>query len=239
MLLPVDKTLPALPWDVNSFASALVSATPYTQPRVINRKGAHVTFVDATAQRQLALHYAVELLSPLGTGDADRVITTAETLFAWLVGPAFLDITVGLIVDQTTKAPTGTTHTGGTMQLHDNEQCQLTVSEADAKGVALKDTLTWAIADATVATITVAGDTQTATLVAGLPGSTIVTVTDGTLSATMAVDVVPGSVATISVAAGTPVVQPSPAAPTQASEPIQAAESGQAASTVDTAATPQ
>jgi hypothetical protein len=239
VVLPTGRTLLDQPRDVNSFASALVSPTPYTQPRVINRKGTRVTFVDATAQRQLALQYAVELLSPLGTGDADRVITTAETLFAWLVGPAFLDITVGQIVDQTTKAPTGTTHTGGTMQLHDNEQCQLTVSEADAKGVALQDTLTWAVADSTVATLAVAGDTQSATLVAGLPGSTVVTVTDGALSATLAVDVVPGTVTTISIAAGTPEVQPSPSAPSQSSEPIQAAESGQAASTVDTAATPQ
>lgn len=171
-----------------------------------------MTFVDATAQRQTALQYAVTLLSPLGTGDADRVITTAEALFAWLVGPAFMDITPGEITDQTTGKPTGTTHTGGTMQLHDNEQSTLTVSEADAKGVALKDTLTWAIADSTVAALQVASDTQSALLVAGLPGSTVVTVTDGTLSATLAVDVVPGTVATVSIAAGTPVVQP-PAAP--------------------------
>lgn len=195
--------------------------------------------VDATAQRLQALEFAVTLHSPSFNGTTDQVLSTATGLFDWLVGPAFLDILAGVIVDQTTGKPTGTTHAGGTMQLHDNEQCQLTVSEADAKGVALKDTLTWAIADNTVAKLTVAGDTQSALLVAGVPGSTVVTVTDGTLSATMAVDVVPGAVATISVAAGTPAVQPAPTAPAQAAEPIQAAESGQAASTVDTTATPQ
>lgn len=171
-----------------------------------------MTFVDATAQRQVALQYAVTLLSPLGTGDAERVITTAEALFAWLVGPAFMDITVGEIVDQTTGQPTGTTHTGGTVQLHDNEQVTLAVAEADAKGVALADTLTWAIDNTTVAALQIASDTQSALLVAGLPGSAVVTVTDGTLSATLAVDVVPGGVATITITPGTPVVQP-PATP--------------------------
>lgn len=171
-----------------------------------------MAFTDATAQRQLALQYAVELLSPLGTGDAERVITTAEALFAWLVGPAFLDIIVGQISDQTTGEPTGTGHSGGTMQLHDNEQVQLAVAEADAKGVALQDTLTWTVGDATVAALVVAGDTQSALLVAGLPGSTVVTVTDGTLSATLAVDVVPGGVATITITPGTVETQP-PAAP--------------------------
>lgn len=171
-----------------------------------------MTFVDATAQRQLALQYAVELLSPLGTGDVERVIVTAQALFAWLVGPAFMDIIPGQITDQTTGQPTGTTHTGGTMQLHDNEQVTLAVAEADAKGVALQDTLTWTVADETVSTLVVAGDTQSALLVAGLPGSTVVTVTDGALSATLAVDVVAGGVATITITPGTVETQP-PAAP--------------------------
>lgn len=214
-----------------------VHCTPGDQ----SKGGVPVSYTDATNQRQHALELAVTLYAPsFGSSTTPQVLATATDFFTWLVGPAFLDILVGTIVDQTTGNPTGTTHSGGTVQLHDNEQCQLTVSEADAKGVALQDTLTWAIADSTVATLQVAGDTQSAMLVAGLPGSTVVTVTDGTLSATMAVDVVPGSVATISIAAGTPEPQTAPPAPgSQANEPSQAAESGQAASTVDSTATPQ
>jgi len=168
-----------------------------------------VTFVDATPSRRLALAAAVDLLSPLGEADAARVTATAQALFAWLVGPAFLVVTPGTVVSQATGQPTGTpTPTGGTMQLHDNEQVTLTVAEADAKGVALQDTLTWTVDQATVATLQVSADTQSALLVAGLPGSAVVTVTDGALSATLAVDVVPGGVATITVTPGTPEPQP-------------------------------
>lgn len=53
-----------------------------------------------------------------------------------------------------------------------------------------------------------AGDTQSALLVAGLPGSTVVTVTDGALSATLAVDVVPSGVATITITPGAVETQP-------------------------------
>src|SRR5207237_790861 len=59
----------------------------------------------------------------------------------------------------------------------------------------------------TVATLDVSADTQTCTVVAGQPGSAVVTLTDGTISATLAVDVVPGSVATVEVTTGDPVPQ--------------------------------
>jgi hypothetical protein len=79
-----------------------------------------VTFVDATPSRRLALAAAVDLLSPLGEADAARVTATAQALFAWLVGPAYLVLTPGTVVSQATGQPTGTpTPTGGTMQLHD------------------------------------------------------------------------------------------------------------------------
>jgi len=94
-------------------------------------------FADTTAQRQLALRHAVALLSPLGTSDANHVTIIADALFTWLIGPAFADITVGEIVDQTTRLPTGSVYTGGTMQLTDEEQVELTFSETDAKGVPL------------------------------------------------------------------------------------------------------
>ena len=67
------------------------------------------------------------------------------------------------------------------MQLHDNEQFTLTVQAADSKGVPLQDTITWSVDDEAVATLTVSADTQSATVVAGLPGSAVVTVSDGTV----------------------------------------------------------
>lgn len=94
-----------------------------------------------------------------------------------------------------------------TVQLHDDEKVDLSVTEADAKGVALKDTLSWTTSDTAVATVTVSEDTMTGTVVAGMPGSCVITVTDGSLSATEAIDVVPGNVATISIAEGTAVPQ--------------------------------
>ncbi len=50
--------------------------------------------------------------------------------------------------------------------------------------------------------------TYSATIVAGTVGSAVITVSDGTLSATEAIDVVAGPVATVTIGEGTPVPQP-------------------------------
>lgn len=88
------------------------------------------------------------------------------------------------------------------MQIHDNEQFTLAAVAADAKGFAVADALTWTVDDSTVASLIVADDGQSVTVVAGNPGSAIVTVTDGTLTATEAVDVVAGDVALITLTEG-------------------------------------
>lgn len=139
-----------------------------------------------------------------------EVLASADVFLAWLTRPVTLTLAAGPAVDQTTGQPT-TTPTGvPAMQLHDNEQVDLTVQTRDAKGFDTPDQITWTSSDETVATIAGVddGDSKTATVVAGNPGSAVVTVTDATLSATVAVDVVPAGTATISVAEGTPVEQP-------------------------------
>ena len=96
------------------------------------------------------------------------------------------------------------------MQIHDNEQFTLSAVTTDAKGFPTTDPLTWTVDNDTVATLTVSDDTQSCTVVAGVPGSCVVTVTDGTLTATEAVDVVAAGTALISLQEGP--VEPQPAA---------------------------
>jgi hypothetical protein len=139
------------------------------------------------------------------------VRSTAEQLLPWIAGVTAIHLTTGPVVDQVTHLPTGTTITpGGPVQIHDNEQFSLTADPVDSKGVPLADVLTWTVDNDSVATLSVSPDTHTCTVVAGLPGSTIVTVSDGMLSATEAVDVIPGGVATIRITEGP--VEPQPGA---------------------------
>lgn len=106
------------------------------------------------------------------------------------------------------------------MQLHDDEQVTLSVSVADAKGAAISDDpstttddLQWSVADQGVATLQVSADTRSCTVVAGTVGSTVVTIQLGSLSATEAIDVVPGSAALITISEGTPEPQSSATPP--------------------------
>lgn len=142
--------------------------------------------------------------------DLADLLDAADVFYGWLTSPVTLTLTAGPAVDQTTGQPT-TTPTGvPQMQLHDNEQVDLTVDTRDAKGFETPADITWTSSDETVVTITGAddGDSKTATAVAGNPGSAVITVSDGNLSATVAIDVVPAGTATISIGEGTPVEQP-------------------------------
>lgn len=105
------------------------------------------------------------------------------------------------------------------MQIHDDQQFDVTIEVDDAKGFAITgDQVTVTSADETVATVVPGADGVTFTIVAGNPGSTVITFDAGTddngneVTATEAVDVVPGNVATVKITEGTPVSQP-PAAP--------------------------
>lgn len=93
---------------------------------------------------------------------------------------------------------------GTAMQIRDNEQFTATLEAKDAKGYDVSgDAFTATSADETVVTVTGPDASGTFTIVAGAPGSTVVTFTDNSgITATEAVDVVTGDVATVSVTEG-------------------------------------
>ncbi len=159
----------------------------------------------------IALDRALLLASYNPGATADNVVSDAEVFHRLLLGEVpgrvgtSLTVTPGNVVEQGEAVET--------VQMTDTQQVDLAVSEADSKGVPLQDTLTWTVDNATSVSLVVSTDTQTCTCVAGLPGSAVVTVTDGLLSATQAIDVVPSAVATINVTPGTPTDQPPPPPP--------------------------
>ena len=117
----------------------------------------------------------IEDLMPSMPGEPDRLVLT--------VGPV-------------------TTQGAANMQIHDNEQFDIVVDAVDSKGVPTADSFTATVDNDAALTLVTASDGKTFTIKAGLPGSAVVTITDGTLSVTEAVDVVPGNAATISITEG-------------------------------------
>lgn len=187
-------------------------------PVAYDREVAPVPDADRTTAltAAVAFHAAVDDLGlRVGVDGAETVrldeiavLNTAETFLAWLRGPASIHLLAGAVLDQTTGLPTGTLIEGDSVQIHDNEQFDLTVDTKDAKGFETQDQVTWSSSDETVAALVVAEDTRTATVVAGTPGSAVITVSDGALSVTEAVDVVPAGTATIAVVEGPVTAQP-------------------------------
>lgn len=130
---------------------------------------------------------------------------TADTFLAWLQGTVRLRLTPGPIQDQSTGAPTGSpVPEGDTMQLHDNEKCTITADTEDAKGFDTVESIAWSISDEAVAGLVISEDTRSCTVVAGAPGSAVLTadIPSLGLSATLAIDVVPGGTATIELVPG-------------------------------------
>lgn len=101
-----------------------------------------------------------------------------------------------------------TTQGAANMQIHDNEQFDITVDAQDSKGQPTADTFTVTVDNASVISVVDGADGKTFTLVAGVPGSAVVTIGDGNLSATEAVDVVPGGAVTIAISEGAVSTQP-------------------------------
>lgn len=98
------------------------------------------------------------------------------------------------------------------MQLTDTQQVSLSVDPEDSKGQSVSDTLTWTSSDDSVVSLQPADDGKSCLCVAGNPGTGIVvTVSDGTLTATDNFDVVPGAVAALKITEGTPEEQPASA----------------------------
>ena len=182
-----------------------------------------MTAPDRTDARYLAMAQALnlhhgswpELITDVGTDNADAALrATATTIYDWVTGPVAIYVTIGTVLNQDTGQPTGTILKGTPMQLHDDEQVDLTVAVASAKGSPIPDDpatsgddLTWASDDSTIASLAVSSDTRTCTVAAGVTGSTVVTVTLGELAATLAVDVIPGDAAVITIGEGVPTKQ--------------------------------
>lgn len=170
---------------------------------------------DLTSYHCMALDHAVDLHRESFGGDTDanqRLLATATAIRDWLTGPIALLITIGPITDQTTGEIAGATPIGGTVQLTETQQVDLTVTVASAKGTGIPDRpgdvtddLLWVIGDESVAALQVSEDTRICTVVAGVAGSTDLTVSLGELSARLAVEVLPGGAAVITIGEGTPI----------------------------------
>jgi len=134
------------------------------------------------------------------------VLHTADLFAAWLLGTTTIRLTAGPVLSQQTGQPTGTTPEGNTMQIHDDERFTYTVDTEDAKGFDTADRIEWSVDNPDVVTLAPGENGRTCDVIAGVPGSAVITVidldTDPQLSATAAVDVLPGGTATIELAAG-------------------------------------
>jgi hypothetical protein len=171
---------------------------------------------DLTRERELALAHAVTLHEGLidDTDVGKAVRATASDLFDWLIGPALMFLTLGPVVDQATgdtiTQPTG----GSSVQITETQQFDVTVDVRSAKGTAIPDDpnistddVAFEVGDPGVASVLLDPSGRRATVVAGVAGSTDLTVSLGELSARVAVDVVPGGAATLNVTTGDPVEQ--------------------------------
>lgn len=99
-------------------------------------------------------------------------------------------------------------------QLRDTEQFTLSVDVADAKGANIpdqpgaEDNVNWSVDNSDVASLQVSEDSRQCAVVAGTVGSCVVTVALGDLFATLAVDVIPGAAARLTIREGEIVPQP-------------------------------
>lgn len=156
-------------------------------------------------------------VSPFGQ---ESVWDVAEEIHRWATKRTPATIKIVAVGDVTRQQPE---QEASPMQIHDNEQFDVTIEVDDAKGFKITgDALTVTSADETVATVQAGADGTTFTIVAGNPGSTVITFDAGTddngnaVTATEAVDVVPGNVATIKLTEGTATPQGSTATPAAA-----------------------
>lgn len=140
----------------------------------------------------------------------ESVFDIAEDIYRWVNKRTPAKIKIVAIGDVIRQNP----QEDQPMQIHDNEQFDVTVEVDDAKGFQISgDQLTVTSADETVATVQAGADGVTYTIVAGNPGSTVITFDAGTddngnaVSATEAVDVVAGNVATIKLTEGAATTQ--------------------------------
>lgn len=165
--------------------------------------------MDQSAVRGHALDQAVEVVIRRSL-NTDQVLVLATSFYDWLIGPASVTLAYGPIRVQGTQENTG--KDGSAMaQIHDDEEFDVELSATDAKGAAVgdrpgdtTDDPTFTSSDEGVFSYRLDPDNpRKATVVGGLPGSAVGTITLGTIVATHAVDVVPAAVATVAITEGT------------------------------------
>jgi hypothetical protein len=165
-------------------------------------------------ERTLALTQAVALHAGSFGGQAveeqrKAVLATAQAFFDFLFGPASVNVTYGPVVKQNTKESTGKAGTA-MAQIHDDEEFDIELTAADSKGAQVldregdtADDPAFTSSDESVFTYrTFNENPRKATVVAGMPGSAVGTITLGNITVTHAVDVVPGDVATVNISEG-------------------------------------
>ncbi len=201
-------------------------------------------FPDHGDDRAMALDHAVVLYHDAYDGVAvnrdsaqldSALVGTAERLFRFLTGPAFMRVDTGAVTDQATgdpvpdPLPRRTDPTGGQkiMQLRDDEQVTYSVTLASGRGNVIadqpgtQDDLSWTLeGESGVLELEVSEDTRSATVRAlGPVGSGVLRVQVGDLYATEAIDVVAGDAALITLSAGEAVKQPTGEQPEEPGTP--------------------
>lgn len=175
--------------------------------------------MDRTEIQQVALALAVELHTTRPTRMIDEeereVLDTADLFAVWLGNPV---IYLEIKPDQFTYDQGGGTATltefttGGAVELKDSKQVQLTLHAKDAKQFEVPEpegtVLSWSSDDSSVVSLQPSADGLSCLAVAGNPGSCMVQVTDGVRTGSLAFDVTPGDVDSISIEAGEPEDQP-------------------------------
>lgn len=166
-------------------------------------------------ERALALTEAVRLhLDQYSSQAPDEgrraVLSTAQAFLGFLIGPASISVSYGPIVKQNDQQETG--KAGSAMaQIHDDEEFDVSLTAADAKGAEVLDRAgdtsddpTFVSSDENVFTYRVDPENpRQATVVAGMPGSAVGTISLGSITATHAVDVIAGDVAQVNIGEGT------------------------------------
>lgn len=166
-------------------------------------------------ERKAALSAAVALYAhAVPPVTPETVLAAYTTLLARLSGARLKVTPDPLTYQQGNPAHSrATTYAGGKVQLTDTQQVLISVEPDDSKGFAVSgDQLTYTSADPAVVALQPSADGLSCLCVAGVPGSTVVTISDGTITGTEAFDVTPGAVASFRITEGVPEEQP-PAAP--------------------------
>jgi hypothetical protein len=169
--------------------------------------------------RAEGLRIAIELYTGMpGEPDAARILKLAAEFSDWLIGrPHHLRLTPAPFTYQQPAypgpaVPTQTGANGMSVTMSDTQEVSYAVEPEDSKGAQVADTLTWSESSAgAVVAVTPSADGLSAVFAAVAPGTSTITVTDGTLSGTDLITVVPGAVASLVLTPGTPTDEPAPA----------------------------